>query len=82
MLGNEAGVFLPGIFAVGGGTTFVLPPFGVAVLSCFGGAPPFPFGVGVPPYFFNSSCVELYFVAAFNFSIVLFRCFSSSSSRD
>lgn len=26
---------------------------------------------GAPPYFSNSSCVELYFVAAFSLSIVL-----------
>ena len=82
VLGNDAGIVLPGMFAVGGGTILVLPPSGVVTLLCF--AVPFalPFGLGVPPYFFNSSCVELYFVAALSFSIVVLLCFSNSSSWD
>ena len=81
MLGRDAGIFLPGMFAVGGGTILVLPPLGVPALACFGDGFAFPFGLGVPPYFLRSSCVELYFVAAFSFSIVIFLCLSSSSSR-
>lgn len=82
MLGSDADIFLLGMFAVGGGATFVLPPFGVPPLLCFGDPAAFPCGFGVAPYFFSSSCVELYFVAVLSFSMVLFRCFSSSFSCD
>ena len=80
MLGSDAGIFLPGMLAVGGGTMLVLASFGVLALLCFGVPFAFPFGLGVPPYFFNSSCVELYFVAVLSFSIVPDLCFSNSSS--
>lgn len=75
-------MFLPGMFAVGGGTVPVLPRFGVPApaAGCFGEPFAFPCGLGVPPYFFSSSCVELYLVAALSFSIVIFLCFSKSSS--
>ena len=78
-------MFLPGILAVGGGINAVLVPFGLAELAELGlgflAAFPagFPFGVGVPPYFFNSSCVVLYFVAVLSFSMVLSLCFCKLS---
>jgi hypothetical protein len=40
------------------------------------------FGLGgAPPYFSSSSCVELYLVAAFNFSIVFVRSACCASRR-
>lgn len=62
------------MFAVGGGPIDSLAGWGSLcefdVLGVFGTDGFFGFGVA-PPYFSNSSCVELYLVAAFNFSIVL-----------
>lgn len=58
-----------GIFAVAGGPIDTLPVGLGAGLGVFGAAGFFGFG-GAPPYFSRSSCVELYFVAAFSFSIV------------
>ena len=82
---NVADPSRPGMLAVGGGTCVVLPSFGA--LPCFelalrseAGAG-FAFGAGVPPYFLSRSCVSLYLVAAFNFSMVESLCFCSSDSR-
>ena len=73
------------MFAVAGGPILILPgcdfwgflsDFGAPVLSFLG------FGLGAaPPYFSSSSCVELYFVAAFSLSIVLVRSACCASSR-
>lgn len=85
MPGRETGWFLPGMFAVGGGTNPVLacPVAGELVLLgvFFGELPPagFVLDCGVPPYFFNNSCVVLYFVAALSFSIVASLCFCNPS---
>lgn len=76
--GATTGRFLPGMLAVGGGAYPVRPPlpmpglccagFGLVLEAFLGDVPDF--GEGAPPYFSNSCCVELYFVAAFNLSIV------------
>ena len=78
----------PEIFAVGGGTNDVLPLLGVPELPPLGDDFPSSaptglfFGVSEPPYFFSSSCVVSYLVADLSFSIVISRCFCSSSRFD
>jgi hypothetical protein len=69
-----------GMFAVAGGAIPVLPTFEPPERLWFGvalrtdGAVDFGF-VGVPPYFSNSCCVVLYFVAVLSLSIAVSRCF-------
>lgn len=85
--GATTGAFRPGIFAVGGGAYPVRPAIAVAgpgwagfalepeAVLCDG----LDRGEGPPPYFSNSCCVELYFVAAFNLSMVPSLCICNSS---
>ena len=84
MLGRDAAIFRPGIFAVGGGMNPVLPPleaFGSPLLELGlrGVAPPAFDLEGVPPYFSRSSCVVLYLVAVLSLSIVFSLCFCNES---
>lgn len=79
VFGNDACLTRFGMFAVGGGATLVRPDFGVPTSACFGLWAVFALGEGVPPYFLSSSCVELYFVAVFSFSMVVVLCFSRPS---